>query len=128
MNTQEIQAYNTRHNLTGKDDELVEAINLQSGKREVITVKLLNKLKGWRRFDPAAPVKEIDNKLLSDNVLEMEKQLAAKEAEIAALKAQLKGPEEEVEEIEEVLEQEEPEASAAPEAPKKRGRPKKQPE
>lgn len=118
MTSEQIAAYNTRKNLAGKPDELIPVINIENGRKDVMTRKALNKSSKFMVFNPLDPPKMI-NPALTDEVM---KTISDKDAEIARLKA--------------ALENKEPNGTVAPDpvlanlteqpAPKKRGRPKKQ--
>lgn len=106
MSPQEAKAFNEKHNLEGKPNEILLVVGPR-GRQELMTRKNLALVKGFRLYEPNKPRIPIDAPALSDNVMliEQERQRLAKENE--ELRAQL--------------------ANGLPkaEAEKRRGRPKK---
>lgn len=92
MTPQEIAAYNEKHNLAGKPNELLQVVNSRNGKLEILTRKNLALVKGFRLYEPNKAPTPIDVKDLSDDVLAIERERQRLAQENAELKAQLAKP------------------------------------
>lgn len=89
MTPQEIAAYNEKHNLAGKPNELLQVVNSRNGKMEILTRKNLALVKGFRLYEPTKAPTPIDVKDLSDDVLAIERERQRLAQENAELKAQI---------------------------------------
>ena len=91
MTQEEVSAYNEKHKLAGKPDELLHAINPTNGNRDIITRKSLAKGRGWKEHDPNKT--HVMPETLSDDVLKAEKERKLLLKKVASLESQLKDKE-----------------------------------
>lgn len=91
MTTEEVSAYNNKHKLEGKPNELLHAINPSTGRTDVMTRKAVLKGRGWKEHDPNKP--HVMPEALADEVLKAEKERQKLLKKVASLESQLKDKE-----------------------------------